>query len=464
MANLLVEEYPAFLSSLHLPALAGLRVNSLKISPTDFVGLSPWKLSPVEWCSTGFVVETNPASADQTQPGKHPFHSAGLYYLQEPSAMAAAQILAPQPGEKVLDLAAAPGGKTTHLAALMQNTGLLLANEIHPKRVWDLVENLERCGVTNAVVTNETPQRLADHFGEFFDKVLVDAPCSGEGMFRKAEVARQEWKPDLVRSCALRQAGILEQAARLVQPAGCLAYTTCTFSTEENEALIASFLSHHPEFDLQSIPNKPGLSPARPDWIGLPPDHRLCHAVRIWPHLARGEGHFIALMRKNGRAKAHPGTAAMKIRPHSIERNRVRSAGHPLLPFETFLRENLGRQFEASHLVNINSYIYLLPQFLADLSNLHVIRSGWWLGSVRKDYFVPSYALALGMKHFDARHTLRLQPGDSRLSDYLAGQTILDPGENAWVLLTVGDFPIGWGKRVQDVVKNYYPKGLRKPV
>ena len=263
------DEYNAFLASLHLPPASGLRVNTLKIASPEFLDLSPYEIAPIPWSSSGFTIESS-EGIDTTPPGKHPYHSAGLYYLQEPSAMAVAEVLAPQPGEKVLDLAAAPGGKATHLAALMKNTGLLVANEIHPKRVWDLVENLERCGVTNTIVTNEIPQKLADHFEGYFDRVLLDAPCSGEGMFRKSELARMEWKPELVQSCSIRQSSILEQAARMVKPGGHLAYTTCTFSAEENEGVISKFIAQHPEFELEIIQPAIGFQPAKPDWVGLP--------------------------------------------------------------------------------------------------------------------------------------------------------------------------------------------------
>ena len=270
MKGLLGNEYEAFLASLQLPGITGLRANPLKITAQELADRVEWHLIPVPWCPMGFILDLD-GSNSQLQPGKHPYHAAGLYYLQEPSAMAAAEALAPMPGEKVLDLAAAPGGKATHLAALMNNTGLLIANEIHPKRVWNLVENLERCGITNTVVTNETPQKLADHFGEYFDKVLLDAPCSGEGMFRKGDVAREEWKPELVRSSSVRQRSILEQAAQLLKPGGRLVYTTCTYSPDENEGVIADFLKHHAEFELTPQQQTLGFSPARPNWIGLPP-------------------------------------------------------------------------------------------------------------------------------------------------------------------------------------------------
>jgi 16S rRNA C967 or C1407 C5-methylase (RsmB/RsmF family) len=235
MQKLLGSEYAAFLASYQQTPVTGLRLNTLKLSKAAWETLTPYPLSPVPWCPAGSVIAPTISGPYPIPPGKHPYHAAGLYYLQDPSAMGAAELLAPQPGERVLDLAAAPGGKTTHLAALMADEGILVANEIHPQRTWDLAENLERCGVRHAAILNEPPARLAEHFGPFFDRVLLDAPCSGEGMFRKNPIARQEWKPGLVASCALRQAEILAHAASLVRPGGWLAYTTCTFAPEENE-------------------------------------------------------------------------------------------------------------------------------------------------------------------------------------------------------------------------------------
>ena len=263
MARLLRDEYPAFLASYDMPPSIGLRVNTLKIAPEVFRQLAPFELAPVPWCSAGFTIV-----ADDAEPGKHPYHAAGLYYLQDPSAMAVAELLDPQPGERVLDLASAPGGKATHIAAKMQGQGLLVANEIHSKRAWELAGNLERWGATHVAITNERPERLAERFEGFFDRVLVDAPCSGEGMMRKGEAARVEWAPELMHGCALRQSGILEQAAALVRPGGRLVYSTCTFNPEENEGTVARFLDAHPEFELIEPPRPPGFSPGRPDWLG----------------------------------------------------------------------------------------------------------------------------------------------------------------------------------------------------
>jgi len=226
MKYMLGEESSEFFSSFSKPPIIGLRVNTLKLSTESFLKISPFPLIPVQWCSSGFIVSSD------YQPGKHPYHAAGLYYLQEPSAMAVAELLGPKPGERVLDLTAAPGGKATHIAALMNNKGILVANEVHPRRVWTLAENLERFGVRNATILNETPENLLNNFLSFFDRVLVDAPCTGEGMFRRSESARNDWSEQIIYGSATRQLNILGSAAKLVRPEGFLVYSTCTFSPE----------------------------------------------------------------------------------------------------------------------------------------------------------------------------------------------------------------------------------------
>ena len=462
MQLLLGAEYPAFLASLQQAFVTGLRVNILKVSPSRFMEIFPWPLSPVSWTPSGFTMDESPSEGSLSQPGKHPYHTIGLYYLQEPSAMAAAEVLAPLPGERVLDLAAAPGGKATHLAALMGNTGVLVANEIHPKRVWDLVENLERCGVTNSMVTNESPQRLAGHFGEYFDRVLLDAPCSGEGMFRKGEVARREWQPGLVHSCALRQSAILEQACRLVRPGGRLVYTTCTFSPDENEGVIGQFLDIHPEFVLDTIHSVSGFSSARPDWVGLPPDNRLNQAVRLWPHRAKCEGHFIAALVKRGTTIEGSGHRKLKKSPAPQHPSYLKPGKEVLSIFDEFCNANLDRSFDHSQLAIFGSYIYLLPDNPPDLARLQIIHPGWWLGSFSKGHFTPSHSLAMGIISAQSRHALSLTLGDSLFAAYLSGEIISDPGVDDWVLVTLDSYPIGWGKRVKGVLKNYYPHGLRQ--
>jgi 16S rRNA C967 or C1407 C5-methylase (RsmB/RsmF family)/NOL1/NOP2/fmu family ribosome biogenesis protein len=478
MQALLGEDFPAFLATYDEPSSAGLRVNTLKLPAQDFAAASPYPLKPVDWCPEGFWLspeqlgdtkgERSPRSMNKQAaslfywaPGKHPYHAAGLYYLQDPAAMAAAALLDPQPGERILDLCGAPGGKSTHIAARMQGRGLLVANEIHPKRAWDLAENLERFGVRNAAITQETPERLAAHFGAFFDRVLLDAPCSGEGMFRKSAAARDEWSPDLVRGCAVRQAGILEQAARLVRPGGLLAYVTCTFAPEEDEAQLARFLDPHnkpqgPRFELIDSPQWPGFSPGRPEWSGLPDagGFELQKAVRMWPHKQAGDGHFIALLRRvDDSPAAHLPAWQIRI-PRDV-----------LSLYQKFSQENLAGSPDSRALALQGQYLYHLPAGMPELNGLRTIHPGWWLGEVKKGRFEPSHALALGLQPGDAQRILRLEPDSQEIKAYLRGETLESNGENGWVLVCVvspaGDFPVGWGRRVDSRLKNHYPKGLR---
>ena len=472
MAGLLGDEYAAFLASYAAAPGVGLRVNTLKLTPDRFRTLAPFDLAPVAWSPDAFLVP------EDAQPGKHPYHAAGLYYLQDPSAMIPAALLDPQPGERVLDLAAAPGGKATHIAALMGDDGLLVANEIHPKRVWALAENLERWGVRNAVVTNETPERLADRFAGCFDRVLLDAPCSGEGMMRgsgrgsgggsgrKSEVARVEWAPELVQGCALRQSTILADAARLVRPGGRLVYSTCTFAPEENEGTIARFLRDYPDFELIEPVRLPGFGPGRPDW--LPDSERVSgleRAVRLWPHTGPGEGHFVAVLQKCADVGRSP-----------LERSDWRCAPppKPLLGFYTgFCRETLIAIPAEARLAVVGSYLYALPDGLPGpstgsgrgsgrgLTGLRFIHPGWWLGTFKKHRFEPSHALALGLRSGDARRVVDLPSGEAEVLAYLRGETLSSAGEEGWSLVAVDGFPLGWGKRVNGRVKSHYPRGLR---
>ena len=469
MERLLGGEYPAFLASYAEHPTVGLRVNTLKIALETFRLLAPFELAPVPWCAAGLTI-----IGDDVEAGKHPFHAAGLYYLQDPSAMAVIELLDPQPGERVLDLASAPGGKATHIAAKMQGQGLLVANEIHPKRAWELAGNLERWGAINVAITNETPERLAERFEGLFDRVLVDAPCSGEGMMRKGEAARVEWAPGLVRGCALRQTTILEQAARLVRPGGRLVYSTCTFNPEENEGTVARFLDTHPEFALIEPSRRPGLSPGRPDWLdagvgaGLAPAHGaghpqgdaptadsradLTHAVRLWPHLAPGEGHFIAVLRKHD---GEPTATPRPWRPARLPRP-VEAA------YRDFCAEHLAAEPAGERLALVGSYLYALQDALPDLTGLRFLHPGWWLGTLMKDRFEPSHALALALPRESARRTVSLAPQDPALAAYLRGEGLRSAGEAGWVLLCVDGYPLGWGKRVGETVKSHYPRGLRR--
>ncbi len=463
MSRLLGEEYPAFAASLEGEPVSGLRVNTLKLSAAEFEKISPFPLGEkIAWCDSAFYLLPSESS-----PGQHSYHLAGLYYLQDPSAMAAAALLDPQPfdvaqgkpGECVLDLAAAPGGKTTHLAVLMQGHGLLVANEIKDKRVGHLAMNVERWGAGNVVITNETPERLTDHFGPFFDRVLVDAPCSGEGMFRKDMGARLDWSPEMVTGCAVRQGNILRVAAKLVRPGGSLLYSTCTFAPEENEGVIAQFLEGHPEFEVETLPQLPGFTPGKPEWVEeknkkQKTKESLTGAVRLFPHRVAGEGHFICRLKRDGKGEGRRGREA---RLPGMNRLQAELWG-------TFAQEVLSVDFPADRLRVRGERLYLVPEEMLDFGNLRVVHPGVWLGTFKTGRFEQAHPLALYLKRGQARNLLDLQTGEKGghrppLQAYLRGESLPSEGLPGWTLVTVDGWPLGWGKRVQGVVKNHYPRG-----
>lgn len=459
MQDLLGQESEIFSESLRQPPIQGVRFNPLKLDEARFRTIFTASIQQIPWCKSGFSFSPE---AD-FKPGKHPYHSAGLYYLQEPSGMAAAELMAPQPGETVLDLAAAPGGKSTHLVSLMGNHGLLVANEIHPQRAWILAENLERWGSINTVVLNETPERLADRLENFFDKVLLDAPCSGEALFRRSDEARGQWTPEAVHICSLRQLDILEHAARMVRPGGKLAYCTCTFNPDENEAVLVSFLSHHPEFKLVELPAHEGMSKACVNWIPGEASVNLHQAIRIWPHKSPGEGHFIAILSKQEGQHLQGGARARRLK--RTRRQTTTSYKHDqqvaLQYFERFCQECLYAPGFQSEIVLRGSYIYEIPVAGLDLSGLRAIHAGRWLGEIKTARFEPSHALALSLVAQQAQRVANYQAGDPLILRYLHGEPIPSPGENGWTLLTVDGFGLGWGKRIQGILKCHYPKGLR---
>lgn len=441
MQRLLGEEYGAFLASYDRPRNVGLRLNPLK---TDHApALEQFGLHPVPWADHGYYYD--PA----TRPGLHPWHEAGLYYLQEPSAMAPAGLLDVQPGMKVLDLCAAPGGKTTQLAAALQGQGLLVCNEINPKRAKILARNIERLAVSNALVLNEHPQRLEERFAGFFDRVLVDAPCSGEGMFRKEEAAVTDWSEETVAMCANRQVEILHSAARMLRSGGRLVYSTCTFAPQENEQTMARFLREHPEFSVVSVP-APWFAPGQPQWAE-PFTPELTHTFRLWPHLLRGEGHYAAVLEKAGDSlpaapAAVPGKSRKPARPGPEE---------ALLA--SFCKEN-GTALPEGKLLSFGQSLFLVPEQMPELHGLKVLRPGLELGQCLKNRFEPAHAWALWLK--TANRVADFAPDSPEIAAYLRGETI--PGhETGWTLITCGGLSLGWAKGSGGVLKNHFPKALR---
>ncbi len=433
------EEYPDFLKSYQKKRAYGLRVNTLKVSVKEFCHLSPFSVSPIEWCSTGFYYK------EEEHPGKHPFHEAGMYYIQEPSAMAAAELLMPEPGEWVLDLCAAPGGKTSQIAAKLEGKGLLVSNEIHPQRAKVLSQNVERMGISNIVVTNETPERLAKCFPMCFDRIMVDAPCSGEGMFRKEENARAEWSLEQVMLCAKRQKEILEYADQMLRPGGYMVYSTCTFAKEEDEAMIEGFLKGHAEYGI--------------------PMHKVsesfvkCHipgTYKLFPHHLKGEGHFLAILQKG--------------EGQSVKKGVVNFGGHikekkVLIDYENF-KQQAGLFLEGENYFLLGEQLYLLPEGITGLQGVKVERPGLHLGTLKKNRFEPSHALALAINKERVKNSISFPVGSEQIKDYLHGESIAiteikEIPENGWCLVLVDGFSIGWGKVTGGFLKNHYPKGLR---
>lgn len=438
MKQLLGSEYPDFLESLGKEPCRGLRLNPQKADSTDFLTNSPFSLSPVPWAECGFYYGV------QDAPGRHPYHEAGVYYIQEPSAMSAVPRLQPAPGEKILDLCAAPGGKSTQIGCAMKGRGLLVANEIHPSRAKILSSNIERLGITNCLVCNETPERLADFFPEFFDKILVDAPCSGEGMFRKNEEAVSEWSANTVAFCAARQDETLFEAAKMLKAGGRIVYSTCTFSPEENEGTIERFLSSHSCFTLLEM-------------------------TRLYPHQAQGEGHFVAVLERN-RAFHN---ASKKSSKHPV----LKKAPAEFSDFlsDTFSKEGLSYLYDflldaGAGFYLTHEQLFLLPNGLPSLKGLRALRPGLHLGTMKKNRFEPSHALALVLSETYVKRFARFSSDGPEIKAYLKGQALtlspdacpLPDTEKGWCLVLADKYSLGWGKLSSGILKNHYPKGLRK--
>ena len=413
-------EYPAFLESLERPRAVALRFNPLKGEKPTL----PFVKEPVPWESMGYYYDPD------SRPGLHPYHEAGVYYLQEASAMSAVALLDPQPGERICDLCAAPGGKTTQIAGRMLGEGFLLCNEIHPQRAKILSRNIERMGVANALVTNETPQRLADKYEGYFDRVLIDAPCSGEGMFRKEEAAVTDWSQETVEMCARRQAEILSAGGKLVRPGGRLVYSTCTFAPEENEQAITAFLQENPDFSVEAV-DAPWFTPAGEGMF------------RLWPHKLLGEGHFAAVLRKAGDEREDTPVS----KPEKLPRE-----------WEDFAKELEIRLPEGKPVI-FGQNLYWAPTDLPDIRGMKVLRPGLALGEVLKGRFQPAHALALWLKK--VKNVQDLAADSLQIQEYIHGNVI--PSQvKGWCLVTVDGYSLGWGKGDGKVLKNHYPKGLRR--
>lgn len=452
-------EYEAFEQSYEHAKYQSLRINPLKADKKNFLENTSFTLEPVPWCENGYYY-----TAEDTL-GKHPYHEAGVYYIQEPSAMAPVEYLEVKPGERVLDLCAAPGGKSTQIATKMQGKGMLICNEIHPARAKILSENIERLGITNAVVLNETPARLADMFEGYFDKILVDAPCSGEGMFRKNEDACGEWSLENVRICGERQDEILDCAASMLKPGGRIVYSTCTFAPMENEGSIYRFLNRHAEF--HTIPAKvyDGMTAGKLDWYvndrtagEIEPEKRedmeeqIGGTIRLWPHLLKGEGHYLAVLGKEGQLSDYQGYC--KNPPEKGISDKECE------DFHAFCKEALMQTPQGAK-IKFGDQLYLIPEEMPSLKGLKVLRPGLHLGTLKKNRFEPSHALALSLTKDAVRNSVSYPADSYEIKAYLNGQTLNYEGEKGWYLVMADVYSIGWAKLAGAVLKNHYPKGLR---
>ncbi|MBQ7341374.1 MAG: RsmB/NOP family class I SAM-dependent RNA methyltransferase [Oscillospiraceae bacterium] len=414
------EEFPAFMESLERPRAVALRFNPLKGEKPSL----PFVEKQVPWEEQGYYYDP------EARPGLHPYHEAGVYYLQEASAMSAVALLDPQPGERICDLCAAPGGKSTQIAGRLEGQGFLLCNEINPKRAKILSRNIERLGIGNALVTNEHPQKLAEHYKGYFDRVLIDAPCSGEGMFRKEEVAVTDWSQETVEMCARRQQEILRSGAELVRPGGRLVYSTCTFAPEENEQTVQAFLRDHPDFSLVPV-DVPWFTEAKPGMY------------RLWPHKLLGEGHFVSVLQRQGDDRQASENSKAQPLPKAVK---------------AFMDE-LEIELPAGKLVSFGQSLYLAPPEMPDIRGIKVLRPGLELGEMKKDRFEPAHALALYLK--TAAKTQDYGADSSEIARYLHGD-VVESSLTGWCLVTVDHYTLGWGKGDGKVLKNHYPKGLRR--
>ena len=429
MRGMLGGEYEAFRAEYEKPHRRGIRLNTLKCDAQTLAETLPFPLVPSPFSPLSYYA---PADARMAA---YPLYHAGAFYSQEPSASSAVTLLDPQPGERVLDLCAAPGGKSTQIAALTQDRGLLWSNEVVRSRASVLASNLERMGVKNAVVSSVYPDVLAEKLAGYFDRVLVDAPCSGEGMFRRDPAAVQEWSPAHVETCAVRQLAILKSAARCVRAGGVLVYSTCTFSAEENEGVVRAFLAENPGFVLE----KPAVSFGRPAY-GL-------DAVRIFP-MDGGEGHFAARFR-------YAAENACAVQPHAGQADRQTAAAARALYNEIF------EDAPPEHLARVRDRILLLPAELPALSGLGVLRAGVELGELRKNRIEPAHGMFMAAKAAQCRSVLHLRHDDPRLLAFLRGEEITAEGVSGYTAVAAEGVVTGFGKASGGVLKNKYPKGLR---
>lgn len=444
MKALLGNEYEDYLESFQKPNFQGIRVNTSKISVEDFKRLVPFALYPIPWVNNGFYITPEAAVT------RHPYYYAGLYYVQEPSAMLPASRLPISEGDSVLDLCAAPGGKATELGSRLKGTGVLVANDISTSRARGLLKNLELFGIRNVMVSSEDPEKLRKQFPEYFDKILVDAPCSGEGMFRKDPSMIRSWLEKGPDDYVKIQKELLEQAVGMLKPGGKLLYSTCTFSVKEDEQVIRHFLRNHEEMRLLPMEWCKGFEHGK-EIDGI---RELSGCVRIFPHRVDGEGHFAALLEKFDAGK----------KDHEIKKDSKKNSVPDA--WKEFAEEYLTVEWESETILSMDERIYALPENMMPKKGIRYLRTGLYLGEVKKKRFEPSQALAMTLKMEQCKSVISLSVSDERVIRYLKGETLELSDEEAkelksWCLVCVDGYPLGWGKWVNGSLRNKYCSGWR---
>lgn len=418
MKEILGDEFDDFIKSYSEPRTTGLRLNTMKINKEKLFDLNLFQLSNIPWSEEGFYYDEN-----IDRPGKNPLHESGAYYLQEPSAMSVVPKLDIQEGDKVLDLCAAPGGKSTYILSKLNNTGLLVSNEINPIRIKALGENLERFGAKNCIITNTDSNKLKKVFTGYFDKIVIDAPCSGQGMFRKDEMSIKDWSYEKVLKCQSIQKDIIRDGFDMLKKGGVLVYSTCTFAREENEDIINEFIAENECAELIMM-------------------------ERLWPHKIKGEGHFVAKIKKNRAEECY--TKKLKLKP----------LGKELEQYRDFEKKFLNVKIKGDFYLK-GENLYLLPYDCPDTKTLKVLRNGLHLGTLKKNRFEPSHALSHYLRLEDVKNVENLNINDNKVIDYLRGNTINTNESRGWTIVAVEGIPLGWGKESNGTLKNHYPKGLR---
>lgn len=463
MRDLLKDELEAFLDGFDDTRRYGLKLNTAKISKEEFERIAPFHLCPIPWIDGGYTYHRD------ENPAAHPFYAAGLYYLQEPSAMTPASRLICQPGEKVLDLCAAPGGKATSLGAQLGGEGLLVANDINQARAKALLRNLELFGLPNTFVTNEAPHVLAERFPAYFDKIMVDAPCSGEGMFRKNPAVVDAWLEKGPDYFSRIQKDIILNAADMLKPGGKMFYSTCTFSPYENEAVISHLLRKRPEMTLIPMEDYEGFSEGVTSFRDEIYEESCVLCRRIWPHHMAGEGHFMALLMKNGEPEAVRENRSKKHKKKTKEKpGKLTAECREIL---TEFLSHLKSPVDPAEIDVRGDKVYRVITEIREDSGLHFLRNGVFLGELKKGRFEPSEPLALTLNAESYDLCIDFSQGDERLERYLRGESFdvsdlmedrrLKAGKGLY-LVTVEGYGLGFAKIVNNTLKNKYPVGWRK--